>query len=108
MTRLSAPPTSQCTPDVSGAPHILGTVVCILVAKGLPLTSRHLPLDMDILELHAELLAQAPGARDEDGAALQVVFAVGALGEEREAIGDAARGLDGCRSKEVGRPGKLR
>ena len=66
----------------------------------MPLTPRHLPLNMYILQLHAELLAQAPGAGDEDGATLEVVLAVGALGEEGEVIGDARRGLDGFGLKE--------
>ena len=56
---------------------------------------------MDILELHAELLAQAPGARDEDGAALEVVLAVGAFGEEREVIGDAAKEMGGRDSETL-------
>ena len=94
--------------DVAGAPHILGTIVCILVEKGTSLTPRHLPLNVDFFELHAELLAQTPGAGDENGAALQVVFAVSALGEEGEVVGDAGRRLDEYRMKEAGRPGKLR
>lgn len=55
---------------------------------------------MYILQLHPELLSQTPGTRDEDGAALEVILAVGALGEEGEVVRDAGRRLDECRLKE--------